>query len=109
MTLTGDPPRTADDPVPDVEVLFPEAHRRRRRRRLGWLVAALCIVAVVAVVAVVVVVDDAVGLVVPRRTLTVTTAGLGVLPGPVMRNQGTSSVYGPPGWRTLTLEPLTVM
>ena len=61
------------------------------------------------VVAVVVVVDDAVGLVVPRRTLTVTTAGLGVLPGPVMRNQGTSSVYGPPGWRTLTLEPLTVM
>jgi hypothetical protein len=64
---------------------------------------------VVAVVAVVVVVDDAVGLVVPRRTLTVTTAGLGVLPGPVMRNQGTSSVYGPPGWRTLTLEPLTVM
>jgi hypothetical protein len=67
------------------------------------------VVAVVAVVAVVVVVDDAVGLVVPRRTLTVTTAGLGVLPGPVMRNQGTSSVYGPPGWRTLTLEPLTVM
>ena len=49
MTLTGDPPRTVDNPVPDVEVLFPEARRRRRRRRLGWLGAALCLALVVAV------------------------------------------------------------
>ena len=50
MTLTNSPPRTVDNPVPDVEVLFPEACRRRRRRRLGWL-AALCLALVVAVVA----------------------------------------------------------
>ena len=50
MTLTNSPPRTVDNPVPDVEVLFPEARRRRRRRRLGWL-AALCLALVVAVVA----------------------------------------------------------
>jgi hypothetical protein len=52
MTLTGDPPRTAGKPLPDVEVLFPDAHRRRRRRRLGWLAAALCITLLIAVVAV---------------------------------------------------------
>jgi hypothetical protein len=52
MTLTGGPPRTVDNPVPDVEVLFPEAHRRRRRRRLGWLAAALCVALLMAVVAV---------------------------------------------------------
>ena len=51
MMLT-DPPRTVDKPVPDVEVLFPEAHRRRRRRRMGWLVATLCIALLIAVVAV---------------------------------------------------------
>src|SRR5271155_5242634 len=53
MTLTGDSPRTVDKPVPDVEVLFPEARRRRRRRRFGWLAAALCIALLIAVVAVV--------------------------------------------------------
>ena len=52
MTLTGDSQRTVDHPVPDVEVLFPEAHRRRRRRRFGWLASALCIVLLIAVVAI---------------------------------------------------------
>ena len=52
MTLTGDPPRTVDNPVPDVEVLFPEARRRRRRRRTEWLAAAFCVALLVAVVAV---------------------------------------------------------
>lgn len=47
MTLTGGPPRTVDKPAPVVEVLFPEAHRRRRRRRLGWVAAALCIALVI--------------------------------------------------------------
>jgi WD40-like Beta Propeller Repeat len=52
MTLISDPPRTAVKPLPDVEVLFPEARRRRRRRRLGWLAAALCIALLIAFVAV---------------------------------------------------------
>ena len=54
MTLTGGPPRTVDNPVPDVEVLFPEARRRRRRRRLGWLAAGLCIALVVTALVVIV-------------------------------------------------------
>jgi hypothetical protein len=52
MTLTGGPPRTKDNPAPDVEVLFLEAHRRRRQRRLGWLVVVLCVAVIVVVVAV---------------------------------------------------------
>ena len=54
MTLTGGPPRTVDKPVPDVEVLFPEARRRRRHRRLGWLAAGLCIAVVITALVVVV-------------------------------------------------------
>lgn len=52
MTLTDGSPRTSDNPIPDVEVLFPEARRRRRRRRLGWLAAGLCIALVIALVVV---------------------------------------------------------
>ena len=52
MTLIDGPVRTVDNPVPEVQLLFPEARRRRRRRRLGWLVAGLCIALVIALVVV---------------------------------------------------------
>jgi hypothetical protein len=42
MTVIGSPPRPRDVPARPIEVLFPEARRRRRRRCLGWLVLALC-------------------------------------------------------------------
>jgi hypothetical protein len=50
VTLTHGPPRTIDNPIPGVEVLFPEARRRRRRRRWGWAAAAACTVLIIAVV-----------------------------------------------------------
>lgn len=52
VTLIDRPPPTVDNPVPDIEDLFPEARRRRRRKRLGWVVLALCIALLVALVAV---------------------------------------------------------
>jgi hypothetical protein len=52
MTLTDSSRRTVDNPVPDVELLFPEARRRRRLRRLGWVAAGLCIALVIALVVV---------------------------------------------------------
>ena len=50
MTLIDGSRRTVDTPVPEVQVLFPEARRRRRRRRLGWLAAGLCVAMVSALV-----------------------------------------------------------